>query len=119
MEFVQLITLMAPMLTLMFMGTPIFLAMGIACFIFVLAFDLPTMILAKSYVTGLGSYDFLALPFYFLAGDLMSGGGITERMVRFCQSLIGHIRGGLSHANIIAPWFLPAYQGLQWLMSRQ
>ena len=111
MEFVQLITLMAPMLILMFIGTPIFLAMGIACFIFVLAFDLPTMILAKSYVTGLGSYDFLALPFYFLAGDLMGGGGITERMVKFCQSLIGHIRGGLSHVNIIASMVFSGVSG--------
>ena len=88
MEFAQLGILMAPMLILMFLGVPIFLSMGISCFIFVLAFDLPTMILAKSYVTGLGSYDFLALPFYFLAGELMSGGGITERMVKFCQSFI-------------------------------
>ena len=111
MEFVQLIILMAPMLILMFLGVPIFLAMGISCFIFVLAFDLPTMILAKSYVTGLGSYDFLALPFYFLAGELMSGGGITERMVKFCQSFIGHIRGGLSHVNIIASMIFSGVSG--------
>lgn len=111
MEFIQLIILMAPMLILMFLGVPIFLAMGIACFIFVISFDLPTMILAKSYVTGLGSYDFLALPFYFLAGELMSGGGITERMVKFCQSFIGHIRGGLSHVNIVASMVFSGVSG--------
>jgi tripartite ATP-independent transporter DctM subunit len=101
MEFFQLGILVGPMLILMFLGMPIFLAMGVACFFFVLIFDLPIMILAKSYVTGLGSYDFLALPFYFLAGDLMSGGGITQRLVNFCQSLIGHVRGGLSHVTIV------------------
>jgi len=111
MEFVQLGTLMGPMLIFMFLGVPIFLAMGIACFIFVLAFDLPTMILAKSYVSGLASYDFLALPFYFLAGDLMSGGGITQRLVKFCQSLIGHVKGGLSHVTIVGDMIFSGVSG--------
>ena len=99
------------MLILMFMGFPIFLAMGVACFFFVLIFDLPTMILAKSYVTGLASYDFLALPFYFLAGDLMGGGGITQRLVKFAQGFIGHIKGGLSHVTIIAEMIFSGVSG--------
>ena len=111
MEFLQLIILLAPMLALMFLGVPIFLSMGLSCFSFVLLFDLPTMILAKSFVTGLGSYDFLALPFYFLAGDLMSGGGISERMVKACQSVIGHIKGGLSHVNIVASMIFSGVSG--------
>ena len=111
MEFMQLIILLAPMLALMFLGVPIFLSMGLSCFAFVLLFDLPTMILAKSFVTRLGSYDFLALPFYFLAGDLMSGGGISERMVKACQSVIGHIKGGLSHVNIVASMIFSGVSG--------
>jgi len=111
MELLQLSVLVAPMLILMFLGLPIFLAMGMACFFFVLVFDLPTMILAKSYVSGLASYDFLALPFYFLAGDLMGGGGITRRLVEFSQSFIGHIKGGLSHVTIVAEMIFSGVSG--------
>ena len=80
MEFLQLAVLLLPMFILMALGVNIFLAMGIACAITVFIFDLPKMILAQSYVRGLASYDFLALPFYFLAGDLMNHGGITNRL---------------------------------------
>ena len=111
MEFLQLFLLLGVMLILMLLGVHIFLAMCLSCFCFVLLFDLPAMILAKSFVTGLGSYDFLALPFYFLAGDLMSGGGISERMVKACQSVIGHIRGGLSHVNIAASMVFSGVSG--------
>jgi|TARA_B100000315_G_C14591261_1_gene595973 C4-dicarboxylate transporter DctM subunit len=99
------------MFVLMGFGVPIFLAMGITCLLFVLLFDLPMMILAQSYVRGLYSYDFLALPFYFLAGDLMNHGGITRRLVSFSQALIGHVRGGLSHVNIIASMIFSGVSG--------
>lgn len=111
MELVQLSVLLCPMLFLMFLGVPIFLSMGITCSVFVFIFDLPTMILAKSYVTGLASYDFLALPFYFVAGDLMAGGGITQRLVQFSQAFIGHIKGGLSHVTIIAEMIFSGVSG--------
>jgi tripartite ATP-independent transporter DctM subunit len=111
MPLIQLFILLLPMLILMLIGMPIFLSMGVACGVFVLIFDLPNMILAKSYVTGLASYDFLALPFYFLAGDLMGGGGITERLVKFCQCFLGHIKGGLSHVTIIAEMIFSGVSG--------
>lgn len=111
MEFFQLCMLLIPMFILMGLGLPIFLAMGMTCLIFVFLFDLPMMILAKSYVRGLASYDWLALPFYFLAGDLMNAGGITARLLRFSGALIGHIKGGLSHVNIIASMIFSGVSG--------
>jgi len=111
MELVQLAMLLLPMFVLMGFGVPIFLAMGITCLLFVYLFDLPMMILAQSYVRGLHSYDFLALPFYFLAGDLMNHGGITRRLVNFSEALIGHVRGGLSHVNIIASMIFSGVSG--------
>jgi C4-dicarboxylate transporter DctM subunit len=111
MELVQLAVLLCPMLLLMLLGMSIFLSMGISCALFVFIFDLPNMILAKSYVTGLASYDFLALPFYFVAGDLMGGGGITQKLVQFSQAFIGHIRGGLSHVTIVAGMIFAGVSG--------
>ena len=111
MEFLQMAVLLLPMFTLMGLGLNIFLSMGIACALTVFVFDLPLMILAQSYVRGLASYDFLALPFYFLAGDLMNYGGITTRLLRFSGALIGHVRGGLSHVNIIASMIFSGVSG--------
>jgi tripartite ATP-independent transporter DctM subunit len=111
MEILQLALLIVPMFILMALGLPIFLAMGITSLIYVFAYDLPMMILAKSFVRGLQSYDFLALPFYFLAGELMNVGGITKRLVDFSVALIGHIKGGLSHVVIIANIILAGVSG--------
>ena len=111
MELLQLGMLLIPMFILMGLGLPIFLAMGITCLLFALVFDLPMMILAQSYVRGLASYDWLALPFYFLAGDLMNAGGITARLLKFSGALIGHIRGGLSHVNIVASMIFSGVSG--------
>ena len=111
MEVFQLGVLLIPMFILMGLGLPIFLAMGITCLLFIVLFDLPMMILAQSFIRGLGSYDFLALPFYFLAGDLMNAGGITARLLKFSRDLIGHIRGGLSHVNIVASMIFSGVSG--------
>ncbi|MBM4339350.1 MAG: TRAP transporter large permease [Deltaproteobacteria bacterium] len=111
MEFLQFGILLAPMLILMGLGLEIFLAMGITCLVFALLFDLPLMVLPQSYVRGLAVYDLLALPFYFLAGDLMNEGGITARLVRFAEALIGHVRGGLSHVTIISSMIFAGVSG--------
>lgn len=111
MEIFQLGVLLIPMFIFMGLGLPIFLAMGMTCLLFVLLFDLPMMILASSYVRGLANYDWLALPFYFLAGDLMNAGGITARLLKFSRALIGHIRGGLSHVNIVASMIFSGVSG--------
>ena len=111
MEFIQFGLLIAPMLILMGLSLPIFLAMGITCLLFALLFDLPLMVLPQSYVRGLAVYDLLALPFYFLAGDLMNAGGITARLVKFSEALIGHIRGGLSHVTIISSMIFAGVSG--------
>ena len=111
MEFIQLLVLLFPMFLLMGLGVPIFLAMGITCLAFILAFDLPITILAQSYVRGLANYDFLALPFFFLAGDLMNTGGITVRLLNFSKALVGHIRGGLSHVTIVTSMIFAGVSG--------
>jgi tripartite ATP-independent transporter DctM subunit len=111
MEFIQILVLLVPMFILMGLGLNIFFSMGIACTIAAYVFDLPKMILAQSYVRGLASYDFLALPFYFLAGDLMNQGGITARLVKFSSALVGHIKGGMSHVNIIASMIFSGVSG--------
>jgi len=52
--------------------------------------------------SGVSSIPLLALPMFILAGELMNTGGITRRLVEFSQTLIGHLRGGLAHVNILS-----------------
>ena len=111
MELLQFGILLAPILILMGLGLQIFLAMGLSCLLFALIFDIPLMVLPQSYIRGLATYDFLALPFYFLAGDLMGGGGITQKLVQFSQAFIGHIKGGLSHVTIVAEMIFSGVSG--------
>ena len=96
--------LMAVFIALAVIGVPVFFAMGLASLVFVLFTDgaVPLNVLASSLVQGMDSYAFLAIPFFFLAGELMNTGGITHRLLGFASSLVGHIRGGLSHVAILS-----------------
>ncbi len=60
---------------------------------------------------GVDSFALMALPFFVLAGELMSAGGVTVRMVRFAESLIGHFRGGLAHVCVLASVMLSGGSG--------
>jgi len=53
----------------------------------------------------------MAIPLFILAGDLMNLGGVTERLVRFSNLRVGHIRGGLAHTLIVAEMFLSGVSG--------
>ena len=95
-------TLLAPLFGFMALGFPVFVSMGLACVLFVTIYDIPIYLIGMSYVRGVDNFTYLAIPFYFLAGDLMNRSGITDRMLQFTSTLVGHIRGGLSHVNILA-----------------
>jgi tripartite ATP-independent transporter DctM subunit len=60
---------------------------------------------------GIDSFPLLAVPFFILAGELMNSGGITARIVRFSQSLVGHVRGGLAQVNIMSSMLFAGISG--------
>ncbi len=59
-------------------------------------------LLYRNVYNGMDSFPLMAIPFFMLAGELMNRGGITERLVEFAQALMGHLRGGLAHVNILS-----------------
>jgi tripartite ATP-independent transporter DctM subunit len=67
-------------------------------------------LLARLY-NGIDSFPLLAVPFFILAGELMNSGGITARIVRFSQSLVGHVRGGLAQVNIMSSMLFAGISG--------
>jgi len=108
-----LLILLIPFLTFSFLGMPIFISMGISSFIYILTFhhNIPLLVIPTNMIGMLDSYGYLAIPFFFLAGDLMNTGGITKRLVDFAAALVGHIKGGLSHVSIIANMIMAGVSG--------
>ena len=67
-------------------------------------------LLARFY-NGIDSFPLLAVPFFILAGEIMNAGGITASIVRFAQSLVGHVRGGLAQVNILSSMIFAGISG--------
>ena len=60
------------------------------------------VLLYRNIYNGIDSFPLMAVPFFMLAGELMNKGGITTRLVEFSQALMGHLRGGLAHVNVLS-----------------
>ncbi|MDR1518546.1 MAG: TRAP transporter large permease [Planctomycetota bacterium] len=67
--------------------------------------------LIQRWVGGIDSFPLMALPFFILAGDFMAAGGVTMRIVRFAESLIGHLRAGLAHVCVLSSVMLAGGSG--------
>jgi tripartite ATP-independent transporter DctM subunit len=94
------------------MGVPIAFAMLIAGLAAVLvggSFD--PMVAVQSMFAGIDSFPLLAIPFFILAAELMSGGALTEVLLRFASQLVGHVRGGLGHTSILTLTFFSGISG--------
>ena len=99
-------------LAFMVLGVPIAIAMGLTGFTAMLIRgDIPLEIAAQRFVTGTDSFTLLAMPFFILAGHLMNAGGITERLVRLANALVGHFRGGLAQVNVVANMIMAGMSG--------
>jgi tripartite ATP-independent transporter DctM subunit len=95
------------------LGLPIALCMGFTAVIFFVVLgqaDVLLMLPARMY-SGTTSFTLLAIPFFILAGNLMNTGGMTQRLVRFAQCLVGHIRGGLGHVTVVTNMIMAGMSG--------
>jgi tripartite ATP-independent transporter DctM subunit len=68
-------------------------------------------LLYRNVYTGMDSFPLMAIPFFMLAGELMNRGGITMRIVEFSQAMIGHLKGGLAHVNILSSMLFAGLSG--------
>jgi tripartite ATP-independent transporter DctM subunit len=99
-------------LAAMFLGVPIAFAMLVAALYHVAVTPgVDFIIIPQQIQDGLNSFPFLAIPFFVLSGALMAEAGVIRRFVDFAQSLIGHIRGGLAHATILAGALMAGVSG--------
>ena len=87
---------------LLFIGMPVAYGMVISAVV-TLFFDpsLTGIIIPQKLFTGMDSFSLMAVPFFMLAGTLMEKSGITDILVNWAKSLVGHFKGGLGHATIV------------------
>ena len=86
---------------LLLLGVPVAFAIGLSSVATILVAGLPMAIVFQKMVGGMQVFSFLAIPFFIFAGELMLYGGIADRIIRFANSLVGHVRGGLGMSNVL------------------
>lgn len=96
----EVIVLFSVFLVLLVLGVPIAFALGISSLSYLLLEGISLTIVPQRMYAGMDTFVLLCIPGFVLAGNLMNVGNITEHIVRFCNALLGHIRGGLGLANV-------------------
>ena len=89
-------------LVFLILGVPVAFAIGLSCLATFYVEDLPFETAIQMMTSGMNVFSFLAIPFFIFSGELMLHGGIADKIVNFARSLVGHWRGGLGLANVVA-----------------
>lgn len=93
-------------------GVPVAFALGLATLAAIaLGTSFPLLVLLKETFTGIDSFPLMAVPFFILAAELMSGGSLTEVLLRFASQFVGHRRGGLGYTNVAGLTFFSGISG--------
>ena len=91
------------LIALMLTGMPISISLGLTVLTFILAFtQVPLEAVALKLFTGIEKWEIMAIPFFILAGNFLTHGGVARRMINFATSVVGHMHGGLALASILA-----------------
>jgi C4-dicarboxylate transporter DctM subunit len=100
------------LLALMLTGMPISIALGLTVlsFLFVMT-TVPIEAVALKLFTGIESFEIMAIPFFILAGNFLTHGGVARRMIRFATSMVGHWYGGMGLAGVMACALFAAVSG--------
>jgi tripartite ATP-independent transporter DctM subunit len=93
-------------------GVPVAFALGLSTVTALLVSgNFPLLVLLKETFTGIDSFPLMAVPFFILAAELMSGGSLTEVLLRFAGQFVGHRRGGLGYTNVVSLTFFSGISG--------
>ncbi len=93
-------------------GVPVAFALGLSTVTALVISDAyPMLVLLKETFTGIDSFPLMAVPFFILAAELMSGGSLTEVLLKFAGQFVGHKRGGLGYTNVVSLTFFSGISG--------
>jgi len=103
------------LLLLLLLGLPVAFSLGISATLLMMilkgSIDINCGIVAQRILYGPNSFVLLAVPLFLFAGNLMSTGGINKRIFKLANSLVGHLKGGMGHANIVASLIFAGMSG--------
>ena len=100
------------LLALMLTGMPISISLGLTVLTFLFGFtQVPLESVALKLFTGIEKFEIMAIPFFILAGNFLTHGGVAKRMIRFASSMVGHWHGGLGLAGVLGCALFAAVSG--------
>ena len=100
------------LIVLMLTGMPISIALGMTVLTFIYTMtNVPTESVALKLFTGIDNFEIMAIPFFILAGNFLTHGGVARRMINFATSMVGHWHGGLGLAGVMACALFAAVSG--------
>jgi tripartite ATP-independent transporter DctM subunit len=104
--------LLSLLLLLFLTGMPIVFAVGVVSTLYArFVADVPLSIIPQQLLSAIDSFVLLAIPLFLLTGGIMSEAGITQRLLRFSESLVGWMRGGLAQVNVLTNVFMAGISG--------
>ncbi len=102
----------ALLVVLMLTGMPISIALGLTVLSFLFTMtDVPVEAVALKLFTGIEKFEIMAIPFFILAGNFLTHGGVARRMIQFATAMVGHWHGGLALAGVLACALFAAVSG--------
>ena len=96
---------------LLAIGLPVAFTVGLSALSFFVTEQVPVQIVVQKMVSSTQSFSLLAVPFFVLAGNLMNETGITSRLIKFCNLLTGHMRGGLAQVSVLLSCLMGGISG--------
>ena len=86
---------------LLFTGLPLFVNLGLSSFLYIFMTGDKPMVVVQRITQASNSFTMLAAPFFILMGNFMNTGGVTRKMFRFANEIVGNVPGGMGHANVL------------------
>lgn len=99
------------LLCLIVLGFPIAISLLVTSLTYFIMSDVPITVIIQQMLGGSSSFILVSVPLYILAGQLMNLGGVTHRIIRFCNAILGRVRGGLAQVNIFSSMIFAGISG--------
>src|SRR5882757_8816988 len=100
------------LISMMTTGMPISIALGLTVLIFIFTMtEVPIDAVALKLFTGIEKFEIMAIPFFILAGNFLTHGGVAKRMIAFATALVGHLYGGLGLSAVVGCALFAAVSG--------
>jgi tripartite ATP-independent transporter DctM subunit len=106
-----LILLLGGFFALIAIRVPLAFALILSSLAVIIQLGLPFVSIANQLFTGINSFPLLAVPFFLILGNLLTTGGITERLIDVANAWVGHIKGGLGHVNVVVSMLFAGLSG--------